>query len=239
MKKIWAYGDSFVAGDQDIPGRVDAIEENSNYNRYNISFVSHLAKKLEVELTNRAISGCSNFVQLDRLWMDAPDIKNTDIVIFGLTTSWRDRFTLPHTCKEYFLDTRGPSILDRGLASNPHKIPLVDLFYVLSSIEKIEKVYNLKVVKLNLFHDTILEASEAEKKIFDFENFIGLGVSGNTLMEVLTENWGNSKKIIDHSKWSPSKEHRHLFTRFSHPSIEGHKLIADWLEKELIKMGII
>jgi len=25
--KIWAYGDSFVAGDQDIKGRVDAIPE--------------------------------------------------------------------------------------------------------------------------------------------------------------------------------------------------------------------
>jgi hypothetical protein len=66
--KLWAYGDSFVAGDQDIPGRVDAIPENMEYNRYNVSFASVLAKQLNVTLINRAISGCSNFVQLDQLW---------------------------------------------------------------------------------------------------------------------------------------------------------------------------
>jgi hypothetical protein len=36
--KLWAYGDSFVAGDQDIPDRIDAILENMEYNRYNVSF---------------------------------------------------------------------------------------------------------------------------------------------------------------------------------------------------------
>ena len=53
--KIWAYGDSFVAGDQDIPDRVDAIEEHTEYNRYNVSFASHLAKQLNVPLINKQI----------------------------------------------------------------------------------------------------------------------------------------------------------------------------------------
>ena len=75
--RLWTYGDSFVAGDQDIPGRVDAIEEYTKYNRYNVSFASHLANALNVELINRGISGCSNFVQLDKLFLDAPSGAST------------------------------------------------------------------------------------------------------------------------------------------------------------------
>jgi hypothetical protein len=68
--KVWAYGDSFVAGDQDIPEINNALESTMEYNRYNVSFVSHLAKQLNVPLINRGISGCSNFVQLDKLFLD-------------------------------------------------------------------------------------------------------------------------------------------------------------------------
>ena len=88
--KIWVYGDSFVAGDQDIPGRIDAIEEYTEYNRYNVSFASHLANALNVKLINRGISGCSNFVQLDKLFLDAPFIKKDDIVVVMWSSSLRD-----------------------------------------------------------------------------------------------------------------------------------------------------
>ena len=241
--KIWVYGDSFVAGDQDIPGRVDAIEEYTKYNRYNVSFASHLANALNVELINRGISGCSNFVQLDKLFLDAPSIKEDDIVLFGLTTAWRDRVTIPYTCPEYLKDTRGPALLHRELISKKHnleKTATIDLFYVLSVIEKIEKIFNIKVVKFNLFHDSIAESLEEDKEFFKFDNFIGLGVNGNTILDVLTDNWGNKiSRISDHSKWKPPAEYKHLFTQKSHPNIEGHKKIAVWLETELKKMQII
>lgn len=237
--KLWAYGDSFVAGDQDIPGRVDAIKEHTEYNRYNVSFVSHLAKQLDIPLINRGISGCSNFVQLDKLWLDAPNIKSTDIVLFGITTSWRDRYTMPGTVPQYFKDTRGPAILNRELVGNyqEERIATIDLFYVLSAIEKIEKIFNIRVVKFNLFHDSITESLEEDKKFFKFDNFIGLGVNGNTILDVLTDNWGNKiSRISDHSKWKPPAEYKHLFTQQSHPNIEGHKKIAVWLATELKKM---
>jgi hypothetical protein len=241
--RIWAYGDSFVAGDQDIPGRVDAIEEHTHYNRYNVSFVSQLAKKLNVELINRGISGCSNLVQLDKLFLDAPNIKSNDIVIFGLTTAWRDRFTIPYVGKEYLKDTRGPSLIHRELVSKEHrleKVATIDLFYVLSVIEKIEEIFNIKIVKFNLFHDSIAESTEQDKQIFKFKNFIGLENDGNTLLDVLTNNWGNKiSRISDHSKWKPPVEYKHLFTAKSHPNLEGHKKIADWLEVELKKLKII
>jgi len=241
--RLWTYGDSFVAGDQDIPGRIDAIEEYTNYNRYNVSFASHLARKLDVELINRGISGCSNFVQLDKLFLDASSIKKDDIVLFGLTTAWRDRVTIPYTCPEYLKDTRGPALLHRELVSekyNLEKTATIDLFYVLSVIEKIEKIFNIKVVKFNLFHDSIAESLEEDKNFFKFDNFIGLGLDGNTILDVLTDNWGNKiSRISDHSKWKPPVEYKHLFTQKSHPNIEGHKKIAVWLETELRKMQII
>jgi hypothetical protein len=242
MKKIWAYGDSFVAGDQDIPGRVDAILENMEYNRYQISFVSQLAKSLDRQLINRAISGCGNFVQLDKLLMDSPNINKGDLIIFGLTTTYRDRFVLPHMCPESISPTRGPTLLHRDLIFNEqlNKIAVIDLFYILSVIEKIENLFGFKVIKFNLFHDVLSEATEEDLKLFKFENFIGLNTPGNTIIDFLVDNWGvPEKRIIDHSKWKPPTEYSHLFTKKSHPSLEGHKLIAKWLENKLIDMGMV
>lgn len=242
MNKVWAYGDSFVAGDQDIPGRIDAIEDHAEYNRYNISFVSHLAKSLNRPLINRGISGCSNFVQLDKLMMDAPNINKDDIVIFGITTTWRDRFSLPHMCPETISESRGPMMLHRDLVfkESSNKIATFDLFYILSAIEKIESIFGFKVIKFNLFHDILAEASEEDKSLFKFQNFIGLNITGNTLIDLLLDNWGiPDKRIVDHSKWSPPKKYRHLFTEKSHPSLEGHKLIAKWLEDRLKELDVI
>jgi hypothetical protein len=231
--KIWAYGDSFVAGDQDIPGRVDAVLENTEYNRYNVSFASVLAKELGVPLINRAISGCSNFVQLDQLWMDSAAILPDDLVLVGLTTPWRDRFMIPHFAPEFIKDTRGPGLVDRTLL-NGHprsRVALVDFFYTLSVIEKIEKIHTLNIIKFNLFHNALQDASEEDLKKFNFNKFIGLNTPGNTLLDVLTDNWGNSiPRISDHSKWVP-EVNSHLFTRNSHPNIEGHKKIATWLRE--------
>ena len=110
----------------------------------------------------------------------------------------------------------------------------------MSVIEKIEKIFNIKVVKFNLFHDSIVESLEEDKKFFKFDNFIGLGFNGNTILDVLTDNWGNKiSRMSDHSKWKPPTEYKHLFTEKSHPNIEGHKKIAVWLEAELKKMQII
>lgn len=231
--KLWAYGDSFVAGDQDIPGRVDAIPENMEYNRYNVSFASVLAKQLNVTLINRAISGCSNFVQLDQLWLDCTDIKSDDLVLFGITTPLRDRFMIPHLTPEFLNEYRGPGLVNRSLfRDHPHtRICTIDTFYTLSVIEKIEKMYNLNIIKFNLFHNPLQDASEEDLKKFNFDNFIGLNTPGNTLLDVLTDNWGNSiPRISDHSKWKP-EVNGHLFTRQSHPNIEGHKKIAEWIHK--------
>jgi hypothetical protein len=234
--KIWAYGDSFVAGDQDIPGRNDAEASVLEHNRYNVSFASVLAKQLDVELINRAMSGCSNFVQLDRFWMDAPNIAKEDLVIFGLTTSWRDRFQMPWQAKGYLEEFRGDGLVYKPLLfdDDKNRISVADLFYVLSTIEQLSKIYNLNVVKFNLFHNCLQEASKEDNDKFKFDKFIGQGIQGNTLIDMLTNNWGsNISRISDHSKWDPDNNYKHLFTAKSHPNIDGHRLIAMWLYKQL------
>lgn len=240
---IWAYGDSFVAGDQDIPGRVDAIEENAEYNRYNISFAAHLAKSLNRPLINRGISGCSNFVQLDRLWLDSAEFAKGDLILFGITTPWRDRFIIPHVCPEIIKKNIGPGIVNRDLINDNvdfKKIAIIDLFYTLSVVEKIEKTLEIKIIKFNLFHNALTDADQKEKRIFKFDNFIGSNLIGNTLLDVLTNSWGSEiQRISDHSQWKPPAEYKHFFTAKSHPNLEGHKLIAKWLENKLKEMDAI
>lgn len=234
--KIYAYGDSFVAGDQDIPGRVDAIDENTEYNRYNVSFASVLAKKLGIELINRAISGCSNFVQVDQLWVDSENIQPDDIVLFGFSTPWRDRFIIPYDHKSILDKLRGPRILNwNTFKYDNERIAVADFFYTLSIIEKLEEVYNFKVIKFNNFHDVLVKDAYKKDLIkFKFNNFIGLHTPGNTLLDVLTDNWGNpTPRISDHSQWIP-EVNKHLFTHRSHPNIAGHIKIAEWLHKQLI-----
>jgi hypothetical protein len=234
--KIWAYGDSFVAGDQDIVDKNNFEDSVLEYNRYNVSFASVLAKHLNVELINRAIPGCSNFVQLDRLWMDATEISSDDLVIFGLTTSWRDRFQIPYNVPGYIAEFKGDGLVYKPLlyAADQNRISVADLFYVLSSIEQLAKLYNLNVVKFNLFHNCLQEASAEDCNKFKFDKFIGQGMQGNTLIDMLTNNWGaNVSRISDHSKWDPDNNYKHLFTVKSHPNVDGHKLIAKWLYKQL------
>lgn len=234
--KIYAYGDSFVAGDQDIPGRVDAIIENMEYNRYNVSFASALAKKLGAELINRAISGCSNFVQLDQLWVDSEHIKPNDLVLFGFSTPWRDRFIIPYEHSTITQHNRGRGILNWELFKDEaHRITIVDFFYTLSVIEKLEEVYGFKVIKFNNFHNVFTDPiSKSDLNKFKFDRFIGLHTPGNTLLDVLTDNWGNPiPRISDHSKWIP-EVNKHLFTAKSHPNVQGHQVIAEWLHAQLI-----
>lgn len=233
--KLWAYGDSFVAGDQDDPLRIDALPEVMEYNRYEVSFAALLAKKLNIKITNRAVSGCSNFVQLDRLFTDAKNIGKDDIVIFCLTSSLRDRFQIPLHYPEFVKDSRGPTLGDRSMfnSDNMYEIPTADIFYVLSAIEKIENIYGIKIVKINAFHNFMDNCNDTAK--FNFKNFLGLHFKNNTMLDILSNNWlsDDHNKVFDHNKWSPPKQFKKYFTKKSHPSIQGHKKLCEWFYKEL------
>jgi hypothetical protein len=234
--KIYAYGDSFVAGDQDIPGIDNSLPERIDYNRYNVSFASVLAKKLNVQLINRAWPGCGNLIQLDHLWLDSEKFQPDDLIIFGITTLWRDRFIIPiHFPEVIKRQGSGSAILNQyEFKDDQERIAIADFFYILSTIEKLEEICKVRIIKFNLFHNIFDKISEEDRKKFQFDNFIDLHQPGNTLLDVLTDNWGNNiPRISNHSKWKP-EVNQHLFTRKSHPSIAGHIKIAEWLHQKLI-----
>jgi len=250
-KKLWAYGDSFVAGDLDIPGRLDYSSEYSQENKYIFSFSSILAKRLGLKLINNAVSGSGNYPQLDKLWNDAPMIKPDDLVLFGLTTPWRDRFQLTWLAPDVLNNSKAPALVDRALLKNDdeNRIAVSDMFYILSVIEKIESLYGFTVITFNAFHNPLAEKNKSEKlqKIlnidkqkFKFRHFLGQEIENNTLLDVLSDTWG--KEIItrksDHSKWLPPIEYQHFFTAKSHPSKLGHQKIADWLFDEIKNGGL-
>jgi hypothetical protein len=234
-RKLWAYGDSFIAGDQDLKGIDNADPNVIHYNRYNVSFVAHLAKKLDRDPINRAVPGCGNYPQLDLLMLDVKNIHKEDTVIFSFTTLWRDRFMLPIKYN-IFDNNSAPAFLDQSLNEDQKNIPIVDFFYINSILKNVELTYGFKIIKFFAFHDSNQDEHSIQFKKFDFERFIGLNQTGNTLLDVLTDNWGNPvPRISDHSKWIPPKEYQKYFTSKAHPSIEGHKKIADWLYKEIVK----
>ena len=80
MKRILAFGDSFVVGDQDDFGPQDfnynpeyppthnmSYDDRFEYLKNHVSFVALLAKEFDCSLINFAERGCGNYVQLDKL----------------------------------------------------------------------------------------------------------------------------------------------------------------------------
>ena len=65
---------------------------------------------------------------------------------------------------------------------------------------------------------------------YNSDNFIGLDTNNNTLIDVLNDTWGSSSFIKDvyHTEIKVPIGYEHLYTWNRHPSIEGHKKIADW-----------
>ena len=90
MTTIHAFGDSFVAADQDE--RHDDLEYRE-YLKYNVSFAALIAEHLNVPLVNCAEYGSGNYPQIDRLILNLQNekIKSDDIVLFGFTSSIRGR----------------------------------------------------------------------------------------------------------------------------------------------------
>jgi hypothetical protein len=228
---IWAYGDSFVAGDQDEKDKNNADISVMEYNRYNVSFVSHLSNMLEIDLVNRAVSGSGNFPQIDKLLVDSKKFKDSDIVLFGITSTWRDRFSLPHHFPEILNKNIGPFLIDMDLykSKNFNTIPSIDLFHIISILDSIEIKLNVKILKFNCFHDVYIETEEYYKKFFSPNNYIGFGKKGNTLTDILLDSWDEeSNSNLDHTTLKIAKNYKRFFTCKNHPNTLGHQKIADW-----------
>jgi hypothetical protein len=228
MQRILAFGDSFIVGDLDDFGPDDVnynpkfppthgmrYEERLEYLKYNISFVSIIAQRLNKELLNFASRGSSNFNQLDQLifFISSGNLKPDDIIMFGITTTYRDRFSLQPMVK-----------------NTPLHPTTLDLIYVLSVLDSISKKYEVPIIKFNLFDNPLIELPISFNFDFSFKNYLGWDLKANTLSDIINDTWGDSitKKYSFHTQMKIKEGYEQFWTWNRHPSVEGHKKLANW-----------
>lgn len=239
---LHAFGDSFIVGDQDdflhvsdsnvTPTHTMPYGERVEYLKNHVSFVSLLAKHYGYNLKNYAERGSGNFPQLDQLWLGLVNgsIKSGDIVLFGLSSFIRDRFQLTNFENSTSDSKSGPTLVDRNLITqNLEKILEVDFYYVVNMLNRFSEQFNITVIKFNIFDNALYQSTQELKNICQVKDFVGYDLSGNTLLDILNDTWGsNSSNQFDHTKITVSPEHKYLYTFYCHPSIDGHKKIANW-----------
>lgn len=237
--KLHAFGDSFVMGDQDDfldegkgitkPDHTMDRFERTEYLRYNVSFVSVIAKHFNYELANYAVGGSGNMSQLDIFVSKVLDgtIKSDDIVLFGLTTSARDRAATVDAIKKHMGQFLNHA--DYSLINDFNQLVKTDYLYINILLSQIAKLNNIRLIKFNLFDNNI---SFFNNSMEVFKDVLGCNFTHNRLIDILNDTWGNNNELEFYSGKYP-KEFENLYTKTkslypAHPNLEGHKKIARW-----------
>jgi hypothetical protein len=239
MKRILAFGDSFVVGDQDDFGPQDfnynpeyppthnmSYDDRLEYLKNHVSFVALLAKEFNCALINFAERGCGNYVQLDKLleFIEEGRLEQGDLILFGITSTLRDRNSVPSVDGNYPIAV--------GEMKNKGYVDRFDLFYILSALDAISKRCNVSIIKFNLFDNPMCNSSSNLN--FNFENFIGFNLNANTLVNILNDDWGaDISRPVYHTQIKPGSNYKQYYTWNKHPSVLGHKKIAEWFLKNI------
>ena len=237
---LHAFGDSFIVGDQDdflheVPNATHGMlwDERLAYLKTQISFVAILAQHYGYDLKNYAERGSGNYPQIDRLWLNLinGNIAEGDIVLFGITTTIRDRFML-HEVDRCTSDRVGPFMVEQTLIakhSDRQRLLELDYFYILSLLDQLSQKFKIKIIKFNLFDNSLDHATSRTTDVCQVDDFVGWATPGNTLVDILNDSWGQGVfYTFAHEEIKIPKGHEHLYTIKKHPSIEGHKKIANW-----------
>lgn len=240
MNKLFAFGDSFIVGDQDDFDNPVAYPEDYNerleFLKYNISFVSLLAKHYNLEYHNFAVRGSGNFPQIDKILqcLDQKLINKGDIILFGITTLVRDRVNL----LEYFkikLRSWGPTMVDRDLVPDRiNDIIRYDLFYILSILDRIRSKYKVKILAFNIFDNLYSYCENIDSNIYDFDFFLNGKFPGNTLVDIVNDSWGKLTRNPYHDKLIIPDGYARFYTTNKHFSVAGHFKIFDWFVDQKI-----
>lgn len=250
MRKLLAFGDSFVLGDLDDFGPRDinynpmfppthgmSYEERVKFLKENVSFASFIAKNYNLDYENFAQRGLGNFVQLDELLLAAKNgkIKEGDVILFGISISTRDRISILEPNAVF-------SIISQSLSSdsdNFHIIEQFDFFWILSVLESVKKRYRVTIIAFNLFYNPLFKASGSLN--FDFDFFIGKDIDNNTLVDVLNDTYGTTPtdKHVYHTHMSIPAHASQFYTWNKHPSELGHIKIKNWLIKYIDDHNLI
>lgn len=250
MRKLLAFGDSFVLGDLDDFGPKDlnynskfppthgmGYYERVKFLKENVSFASFIAKNYNLDYENFAERGLGNFVQLDELLLAAKNgkIKEGDVILFGISISTRDRISVLAPNALF-------GIISPSLSTNPdnfNTIEQFDFFWILSVLESVRKRYKVTIIAFNLFYNPLFKIPEPLN--FDFDFFIGRGIDNNTIVDVLNDTYGTppNKKHVYHIHMSIPDHAAQFYTWNKHPSELGHIKIKNWLINYIDEHNII
>jgi hypothetical protein len=240
-KTLHAFGDSFILGDQDDflhvkdpnvkPTHRMGYNDRIKYLKNHVSFVSHLARHYGFDLQNHSHRGTGNYPQLDKLYLEFAqgNIRPGDVVVFGFTSCQRDRWWLSGY-EEFKSDKKAPCFVDPSLIEgNNQSLFELDFFYIISVLDRLSKQFNVPIIKLNLWDNALTQALEQTKNLCRVDDFVGYDTPGNTLIHILNDTWGKDERnFFHHNQVKVLPEHEHLYTYYRHPSVEGHKKIAQW-----------
>lgn len=240
MRKIFAFGDSFIVGDQDDflheleknekPTHSMEYAERVEYLKYNVSFVSQLSKYYKLDLENYAVRGSGNFPQLDKVLqlVQTGRIKENDIILFGMTTLLRDRFSIIEF-KRVNSNNYGPCMIDRDLLNDEMILILRnDLFYILSTLEIIRLKFNVNVYAYHIFDNLRSKDPNINFDVFQFENIMDPEFYNNSLIDIVNDSW--NKKITHpyHTQLIVPHGYESFYTKNKHFSIQGQAKVFDW-----------
>jgi hypothetical protein len=247
IKRLLAFGDSFVLGELDDfgPGDINynadfppnhnmGYYERIEYLKYNISFASLIARYFKYEFINYAYRGSSNYLQLDRLMnlIHKNELYPTDVILFGITTTVRDRISIiPQDWNpKSYINLIDPNMICRSWKCIEHN----DLFFILSTLDTISKQYNVPIIKFHLFDNNI-----NKNILYPHDNFLGWGFENNTLLDILDDTWccEVGRPSVHHSKIKPKSGYEQFYTWNGHPSELGHKKLARWfIDNNILKI---
>ena len=241
--KIHAFGDSFVMGDQDDYSNSMTkpdIDTKMNWQRYNVSFSAVIAQELGAKLTNYAIRGSGNYPQLDELWIAVHDklIAVDDVVLFGITAVGRDRVALKEFDKATGLNY-GPCMVKRDLINNFRSdlIGSMDYYYIMSVLQALKRTFGLKLVIFNCFESPLAWVPQQQVNMIDQSDLMLNQTRGNTLVDILNDTWGQLTNHPYHVNLVVPTGYEHLYTTHKHPSVAGHKKIAQWFLQNIPELA--
>jgi hypothetical protein len=214
FKKLYIYGDSFVHGDK--------ISQN-------LTWANLLGKDLNLKVFNKGVAGCSNRLSTINLLDDMNNLKKYDdiIVIFGWTSIHRSCVYINDTKEWYNL-----SVHYKNKNEFLHQVETNYYKYFHSTYDALYNFYSqkifvqsfLSVLKIKYFFiNSFIDPKYGEEKIYKElnrheklieKNQYLLGYTNSIRDEVCLK-----RKLIGEDGF--------------HPSIQGHKIAADLILKEM------
>jgi len=185
------------------------------------SYIEILSKKLGLELKNRSKTGASNFTVFEHILIDIENgfFKEDDIVFWELTDT-------SITWSSIGADIQMNVVPDQILKYYPQMMVLRNMYHKFfyneqqSVVNSAGLVYYLKAVLKCKFYFSFLE---------DFENI--KRISPAIFNSMVTDKCfisSEGKSVYQYVKSLPNKEELFFYPYdMVHPSIEGHKIMAD------------